>query len=1476
MTFKEIVPGLLSSMISESEAVRQWAQWHLDELDKGRGTASRLTSLYVVIARSVITELSNADDPPPPTRRKRLWRAARYILRALPKARKAFLPLIINRLGDPGDHFESVLGCYQICLEGLGSDIWKEAICSAAEFPNVLLGSILDNPRLIDLLEADTRRLGEESLSDGPIAFLLAHTTSLAETGQEEMFLHAIKSIANFLLEKMQQGHLGLRLRCRCLALGIHVLAGALHDGTKRGSESCVASTFAAATMYADTLAGIALHGTFPHSKERVLTKSPLCVAGRALLRQILITDARITSSALFRLTLHVQFHQVKFRKAFKDVKGQATVTNPATSEEVVKAAAEEKLPTPQACKAIWQACYKALASESGHQALDVVLAPLSMLANLLPPAPKSYMVVRSDARQIPQLQKYLVSLRASIACIQTALSDSCKAFPAALEDFFLGLSEDTISEMCVKHAEHLMVLIFSPTTEIHIAAQNMIKSAFYDATVRADCFRLLLTINPAASLHGINSSLDSFLDTANRTIEASTLAAWTVKSLSDLLDVLCSMRDGLLRPGTNSSLLSSPSSAKAVADQIPRIWRLVNKSLALIFERTPKWATVIDSADLTAWFRDVTILSIEVVENLKVVEDAVATAQSADKETAAEIHDTLTLAVAIPLEKSLSWLRMNDAEMLYDTRNFVFKALACFGRDVPLPSGIKERFLHFADSQIAIKDEQERQTLLSIPELAELKHQIDPSLAPIDITSDSSDAGSDEEIVGYLASTGPKMMVDKEPKASSSSEPKKLVQRTLDFSNARPRKPSPPTAPAPTAFNKFRAAALEQSTSHDRSLSKLGALRLDHRQLAGKPAGKRVESRRAPAPASTGPAWEVPEKKMNVTSKVPTAASAVQGQQGKVVESDDTDTDSSSDDEAEAKGLAALKAKSPLKKIKAPKRAEAKTKFIPDDDRLLATMREQEEMERRRRLRAPADLTALHYSILSWPFNASGDLPPQEQEAREVSKQFADQQDYLSTFGPLLLMECWAQLQNAKEEYREDRSHNVEIASRANIDNFVDVHVVFVDKGAREVNDVDVVFLREANVPKANAKCALAKVQAFRRNFAGNQATLRLCLQNDKQGLNSALTSRTRWVVGQLFSLATIHRECAALLTAPYLDLRTQIFNGNVAPKFNVDRAEAAEVMRTYSLNEPQAHAVVGSLQRNGISLIQGPPGTGKTKTICGLVGRFLFERSKRGDSTAIVDPRFSVASGPKAKILVCAPSNAAIDEVAKRLKEALPAADGKLVRPKIIRIGRDEAMNVEVKDISLDFLLDQAVAGSSSNVNDTAVLQEEIRQLGMQRHEKQLALEGARKANNTPLVNELQSDMRLLMSKRTTAMSRLDEIKDKAKSDGRQRDAERRRIRQQILMEADVICCTLSGAGHESLSSLSIDFETVIIDEAAQAVELSTLIPLRYGCRKCIMVGDPNQLAPTVLSRPAESKGYSQSLFVRLFKPELVYLLR
>ena len=61
---------------------------------------------------------------------------------------------------------------------------------------------------------------------------------------------------------------------------------------------------------------------------------------------------------------------------------------------------------------------------------------------------------------------------------------------------------------------------------------------------------------------------------------------------------------------------------------------------------------------------------------------------------------------------------------------------------------------------------------------------------------------------------------------------------------------------------------------------------------------------------------------------------------------------------------------------------------------------------------------------------------------------------------------------------------------------------------------------------------------------------------------------------------------------------------------------------------------------------------------------------------------------------------------------------------------------------------------------------------------------------------------------------------------------------------------------------------FDAVVIDEAAQATETATLIPLRWlrPGGTVVLVGDPRQLAPTVLSRGVAAQRLSRSMFERL----------
>ena len=98
--------------------------------------------------------------------------------------------------------------------------------------------------------------------------------------------------------------------------------------------------------------------------------------------------------------------------------------------------------------------------------------------------------------------------------------------------------------------------------------------------------------------------------------------------------------------------------------------------------------------------------------------------------------------------------------------------------------------------------------------------------------------------------------------------------------------------------------------------------------------------------------------------------------------------------------------------------------------------------------------------------------------------------------------------------------------------------------------------------------------------------------------------------------------------------------------------------------------------------------------------------------------------------------------------------------------------------------------------------------------------------------------------------------------------------RINNDLFNGANVIACTLVGSSSRLLSGMK--FSTLFVDEAAQALEAATWIPIRRAGR-VILAGDHCQLPPTVKSYEALKGGLGKSLMETIAEnhPETVKLL-
>ena len=99
--------------------------------------------------------------------------------------------------------------------------------------------------------------------------------------------------------------------------------------------------------------------------------------------------------------------------------------------------------------------------------------------------------------------------------------------------------------------------------------------------------------------------------------------------------------------------------------------------------------------------------------------------------------------------------------------------------------------------------------------------------------------------------------------------------------------------------------------------------------------------------------------------------------------------------------------------------------------------------------------------------------------------------------------------------------------------------------------------------------------------------------------------------------------------------------------------------------------------------------------------------------------------------------------------------------------------------------------------------------------------------------------------------------------------------RINSELFGEARVIACTLTGSAHRLLQGQR--YNTLFIDEAAQALEAACWIPMRKVSR-VVLAGDHCQLPPTVKSIAALKAGLGKTLMERIVEnhPDEVSLLK
>ena len=253
----------------------------------------------------------------------------------------------------------------------------------------------------------------------------------------------------------------------------------------------------------------------------------------------------------------------------------------------------------------------------------------------------------------------------------------------------------------------------------------------------------------------------------------------------------------------------------------------------------------------------------------------------------------------------------------------------------------------------------------------------------------------------------------------------------------------------------------------------------------------------------------------------------------------------------------------------------------------------------------------------------------------------------------------------------------------------------------------------------------------------------------------------------------------------------------GNIKPQ-----SRELPAMHFENLNRSQNEAVNKILCAREVAVVHGPPGTGKTTTLV----EAIVETTQR-----------------EPQVLVCAPSNAAIDWISTQL-----IARG----VSLLRVGNPLRINKP--------LLESTYEHRYAAHPDYPELWS-VRKL-------------LRELHATPVHGR-------------TRHSQLQRLHRRAKEP-------ELKIHEEIMRQAEVVACTLIGSANRVLDHRH--FGTVFIDEATQALEAACWAAILKADR-VVFAGDHQQLPPTIKCVEAARGGLSKTLMQKIVenKPEVVTLL-
>lgn len=274
--------------------------------------------------------------------------------------------------------------------------------------------------------------------------------------------------------------------------------------------------------------------------------------------------------------------------------------------------------------------------------------------------------------------------------------------------------------------------------------------------------------------------------------------------------------------------------------------------------------------------------------------------------------------------------------------------------------------------------------------------------------------------------------------------------------------------------------------------------------------------------------------------------------------------------------------------------------------------------------------------------------------------------------------------------------------------------------------------------------------------------------------------------------------------------------------------------------------HFLGASLKTNSTICTKSSPRISQTAAIARAWQDAAFARQLSED---VQRNSKSVESSARGRVLICAQSNAAVDELVSRISsQGLYGSDGKKYKPYLVRVGNVKTVHPNSLPFFVDTLVDQRLVEERMKVcnekNEMSVdslttlrsnLEKLVDRIRFYETKRATLRDGNDDLKNSPEEmsdTEIGLKLRKLYEQKKQIYKDINNVQTQEKKANEEIKFLRRKLRKSILQEAEIVVATLSGCGgdlygvcSESMSTNNFGFpsehtlfDAVVIDEAAQ----------------------------------------------------------